>query len=144
MFTATLFLIIKIRKQPKCPSIEETIRNDIIILFSHKNSDGISQTVSQFSCSVVSDYLWSHGPQYTRLPCPSPTSGACSNSCPLSWWCHPTISSSVVPFSSCLQLSLASGSFLVSQFFTSGVQSIGVSTSASALPMNIQDWFPLG
>ena len=80
-----------------------------------------------------------------RLPCPSPTPGAYSNSCPSSRWCHPTISSSVVPFSSCLQSFPASGSFPIqSQFFTSGGQSIGVSASASVLPMNIQDWFPLG
>ena len=83
------------------------------------------------------------GLQHARLPCPSPTSGACSNSCPLSRWCHPTISSSVVPFSSCFQSCPASGSFLMSQFFTSGGQSIEVSASASVLPMNIQDWFPL-
>ena len=79
-----------------------------------------------------------------RLPFPSPTPGACSNSCPPSQWCHPTISSSVVPFSSCLQSFPASGSFQMSQFFASGGQSIGVSASASVLPMNIQDWFPLG
>ena len=98
----------------------------------------------QFSCSVVSNSLWPHGLQHARLPCPSLTSRACSNSCPLSWWCHPTISSSVVPFSSCLQSCPTSGSFPMSQFFTSGGQSIGVSASASVLPMNIQDWFPLG
>ena len=78
-----------------------------------------------------------------RLPCPSPTPRACSNSCPSSWWCHPTISSSVIPFS-CLQSFPASGSFPMSQFFASGGHSIGVSVSASVLPMNIQDWFPLG
>ena len=96
----------------------------------------------QFSCSVMSDSLQPHEVQYARLPCPSPTPGACSNSCLLSQWCHPTISSSVVPFSSCLQSFPASGSFQLSQFFASGGQSIGV--SASVLPMNIQDWFPLG
>ena len=80
----------------------------------------------QFSCSVESDSLLPHGLQHTRLPCPSPTPGACSNSCPLSWWCHPTISSSVVPISSCLQSFPASGSFQMSQFFTSGGQSIRV------------------
>ena len=79
----------------------------------------------------MSDSLWPHGLQHTRLPCPSPTPRACSNSWPLSWWCHPTISSSVVPFSSCLQSFLASGSFPMSQFFTSSGQSIGVSASAS-------------
>ena len=97
----------------------------------------------QFSSSVVSNSLW-HGQQHTRPPCPSPTTGPWSNPCPLSWWCHPTISSSVVPFSSCLQSLPASGSFPVSQFFTSGGQRIGVSASASVLPMDTQDWSPLG
>ena len=97
----------------------------------------------QFSCSVVSDSLRPHGLQHTRLPCPSPTPGACSNSSLSSWWCHPTISSSVIPFS-CLQSFPASGSFLISQPFTSGGQSIGALASASVLPKNIQDWFPLG
>ena len=99
---------------------------------------------SQFSCSVMSDSLWPHGPQQARPPCPSPTPGFYSNSCPLSQWCHPTISSSVIPFSSRLQSFPASGSFPVSQFFASSSQSIGVSASASVLPINIQDWFPLG
>ena len=98
----------------------------------------------QFSCSVVSDSLWPHRLQHARPPCPSPTPGVYSNSRPLSRWCHPNISSSVVPFSSRLQSFSASGSFPVSQFFASGGQSIGVSASASVLPMNIQDWFPLG
>ena len=84
------------------------------------------------------------GLKHIRFPCPSPTPRACSNSCPLSQWCHPTISSSVIPFSSYLQSSPASGSFSMSQFFTSGGQSIRVSASASVLPLNIQDWFPLG
>ena len=97
-----------------------------------------------FSCSVMSDSLGPHGLQQARLPCPSPTPRACSNSCPLSRWCHPTISSSVIPFSSCLQSFPASGSFPRSQFFTSGGQSIRVSASASVLQKNIQDWFPLG
>ena len=98
----------------------------------------------QFSRSVVSDSLWPYGLHHARLPCPSPTPGACSNSCALSRWCHPTISSSVVPFSSCPQSFPASGSFLISHYFASGGQIIGVSASASILPMNIQDWFPLG
>ena len=98
----------------------------------------------QFSCSVVSDSLWPHGLQHTRPPCPSPTPRACSKSCPLSQWCHPTISSSVVPFSSHLQSFPATGSFPMNQFFVSGGQSTGVSSSASVLPMNIQDWFSLG
>ena len=96
----------------------------------------------QFSHSVVSNSLWPHGLQHTQLPCPSPTPRAYSISCPLHWWRHPIISSSVVPFSSCLQSFPASGSFPMSQFFASSGQSIGA--SASVLPMNIQDWFPLG
>ena len=96
----------------------------------------------QFSHSVVSNSLWPHGLQHTRLPCSSPTPGAYSNSCPSSRWCHPAISSSAVLFSSCLHSFSASGSFLRSQFFPSGGQSTGA--SASVLLMNIQDWFPLG
>ena len=95
-----------------------------------------------FSHSVVSNSLRPHGLQHARPPCPSPTPGACSNSCPLSQWCHPIISSSVVHF--CLQSFLASGSFPVSQIFSSGGQNIGDSAIASVLPMNIQDRFPLG
>ena len=92
----------------------------------------------------MSGSLRPHGPQHARLPCPSLSPRICSNSCPLSQWCHPMISSSVIPFSSCSQSSPQSGSFQMSQYFASGGQSIGVSTSASVLPMNIQDWFPLG
>ena len=98
----------------------------------------------QFSRSVMSEFLWPHGLQHARLPCPSSTPRAYSNSCTLSQWCHPTISSCVIPFSSCPQSFLASGSFQISQFFTSGGQIFRVSTSASLLPVNIQDWFPLG
>ena len=98
----------------------------------------------QFSCSVVSNSLRPHGLQYARLPCPSPTPGAYSNSCPLSQWCHPTISSSFIPFSFHLQSFPVSGSFPKSQFFAPCGQSIGISASASVLPMNILDWFPLG
>ena len=98
----------------------------------------------QFSRSLVSNSLRFHGLQHARPPCPSPTPRACSNSRPLSWWCHPTISSSVVPFSSHLQSFPASGSFQMSQLFSSGGQRIGVSASTSVLPVNIQDWFPLG
>ena len=98
----------------------------------------------QFSHLVMSDSLRPHGLQHARPPCPSPTPGVYSNSCPSSQWCHPTISSSVIPFSSCRQSFLASGSFPMSQSFASGGQSIGVSPSASVLAMNIQDWFPLG
>ena len=95
-----------------------------------------------FSHSVLSDVLWFHELQHTRLSCPSPTLRACSNSCPLNWWYQPTISFFIISFSSYLQSFPASGSFLMSQFFTSGSQSIGA--SASVLPINIQGWFPLG
>ena len=98
----------------------------------------------QFSRSVVSDSLRPHESQYARSPCPSPTPRVYSNSCPLSQWYHPTISSSVIPFSSCHQSFPAPGSFQMSQFFASGGQRIGASASASVLPMDIQDWFPLG
>ena len=98
----------------------------------------------QFSRSVVSDSLQPHEPQHTRPPCPSPTPGVHPNSCPLSRWCHPTILFSIVPFSSCPQSFPAPGSFQMSQIFTSGGQSIGVSASTSILPMNTQDWPPLG
>ena len=98
----------------------------------------------QFSHSVVSAFLQPHEPQYARPPCPSPTPGAYPNSCPLSGWCHPITSSFVIPFSSRLQSFPASGSFQMSQLFTSGGQSIGVTASTSVLPMNTQDWSPLG
>ena len=117
--------------------------NTVIVSKSFKTLLGTSQ-FSQFSCSVLSNSLRPHGLQHTRLPCPSPTPRAYSNSCPLSRWCHPTISSSVIPFSSCLQTFPASGSFPMSQFFKSGGLSLGASASASVLPMNIQNWFPLG
>ena len=97
---------------------------------------------SQFSCLVVSNSFWHHGLQHARLPCPSPTPRACSNSFPSSQWCHPAILSSVIL--SCLQSCPALGSFPVNKFFTSGGQSIGVSASTSVLPLNIQDWLPLG
>ena len=98
----------------------------------------------QFSHSVMSDSLWPHESQHARPPCPSPTPRVHPNPCPLSRWCHPTISSSVFPFSPCLQSFPASRSSPVSQFFASGGQNIGVSASASALPMNTQEWSPLG
>ena len=129
----------------------ETWRGELLCALSHNywNRSFISSldvfrfTHSvQFSHSVVSDSLRPHGLQHTRLPCPSPTPGACSNSCPLSQWCHPTISS-CHPFSSCPQSFPASGSFPVNHLFTSGGQSIGVTASALVLPVNIQDWFPL-
>ena len=113
--------------------------------FHHaKKTHSVQFSSVQFSCSVVSDSLWPHGLQPTRPPCPSPTPRVYSNSCPLSRQCHPTISSSVVPFSSCLQSFPASGSFLRSQFFTSGGQGFEVSALASVFPMNTQDWSPLG
>ena len=102
---------------------------------------GSFSSIQSLSCVGLCDH---NGLQHARLRCPSWTPGACSNSCPSSQWCHPTISSSVVPFSSHLQSFPVSGCFLLSQLFTSGSQSIGVSGSASVLPMNIQDWFPLG
>ena len=122
------------------------------ILFSsklHKGKDFFLLNIIcfsslQFSCKAISDSLWSHGLHHTRPPCSSPTLRVYSNSCPLSRWCHPTISSSVFPFSSHLQSFPASGSFQMSQFFALGGQSIGVSASTLVLPINIQDWFPLG
>ena len=103
----------------------------------------VNNILVQFSLSVVFNSLWPHEPQHTRPPCPSPTPRVYPNSCPLSWWCHPTISSSVIPFSSCPQSFPESGSFPMSQLFASGGQSIGVSASTSVLPMNTQDWSPL-
>ena len=120
------FTITNTWKHLKCPSADEWINNSV-----------------QFSHSDMSDSSWPHGLQLARLPYPSPTPGACSNSCPLSRWYHLTISSSVVPFSSFLQSFPALGSFQMSQLFALGGQSIGVSASASVFSMNIQDWFPL-
>ena len=124
-----------------CPSIQlsHSVMSDSFVKHLFKPFINISV---QFSHSVMSNSLW-HGLQHARLPCPSPTSRAYSNSCPLSWWCHPAISSSVIPFSSCPQSFSSSGSFPMSQLFTSGGRSIGVSASTSVFPMNIQDWFPL-
>ena len=122
-------------------------KNNIEILISAVSSCHLFNAVVssvQFSRSVVSDYLRPHGLQHAKPPCPSPSPRAYSNSCSSRRWCHPTISFSVFLFSSCLQSLPASGSFPVSQFFPSGDQSIRVSASASVLPMNIQDWFPLG
>ena len=110
--------------------------------FRRPNPTGVDSV--QFSCSVMSDYLQPHEPQHARPPCPSPTPRVYSNSCPLSLWCHPTISSSVVPFSPRLQSFPASGSFPMSQLFAWGGQSIGVSASTLVLPMSTQDWSPLG
>ena len=110
--------------------------------FDDKKNTYVS--VSQFSCLVMSDSLRPHELQHARPPCPSPTPRVYSNSCPSSLWCHPAISPSVVPFSSCPQPLPASGSFPMSQLFAWSGQSIGVSASASVLPMNTQDWSPLG
>ena len=99
--------------------------------------------VTQSCLTLCNPMDWGQA-RHARPPCPSPTLRACSNSCPSSLWCHPIISSSVIPFSSCLQSFPASGAFQMSQFFAPGGQSIGVSASTSLLPMNIQDWFPLG
>ena len=107
--------------------------------YSEEEGSGIQFSSVAQSCPT----LQPHGLQHARLPCAPPTPRVYSNSCPSHWWCHPTISSSVIPFSSCLQSFLALGSFQMSQFFTSGGQNIGVSASALVLPMNIQDWFPL-
>ena len=112
--------------------------------FSTTFLDSIYMHSVDFSCSVMSDSLRPHGLQHARPPCPSLPSEVYSNLCPLSWWCHPTISSSVIPFPSHLQSFPASGSFQMSHFFSSGGQSVKVSASTPVLPMNIQDWFPLG
>ena len=116
-----------------------------MVIFSHRRNNKSKyqqHSVSQFSCSVMSDSLQPHESKHTRPPCPSPTPGVYSNPCPSSQWCHPAITSSVVPFSSCPQYFLASGSFPVSQLFAWGGQSTGVSASASFLPMNTQGWSP--
>jgi len=117
--------------------------SNAIFLHNYLNVPILFSSV-RFSHSVISDSLRPHGPQHTRPPCPSPTPGVYPNSCPLSWWCHLTISSSVVPFSSFPESLPASGSFPKSQLFAWGGQSIGVSVSTSVLPMNTQDWSPLG
>ena len=111
---------------------------------SNQYSFSLFKISVQFSHLVMSDSLQPHEPQYARPPCPSPTPRVYPNSCPLSQWCHPTFSSSVVPFSSCPQSFPASGSFPMSQLFTSSGQSIGVAASTSVLPMNAHDWSPLG
>ena len=119
---------------------QESVRRNWVALIVNKRV----QNAVQFSCSVVSDSLRPHEPQHARLPCPSPTPRVYPNPCPLSRWCHLTISSSVVPFLSCLQSFTTSGSFPMSQLFASGGQNIGVSASTSVLPMNTQNWSPLG
>ena len=118
------------------------------VIWPHLHSPGLGVSSEReelsFSHWVMSDSLWPHGLQHTRPPCPSPSPRVCPSSCPMNQWCHPTISSSVVPFSSCLQSFPVSGSFPMSRLFTSGGQSVGASTSASVLSMNIKGWFPLG
>ena len=140
---------VRIRKQPEGSRLERNMgwKGEIDMNREKKIAALLPcLLLSQFSHSVVSNFLRPRELEQVSLPCPSPTPRACSNmsSCPLSRWCHATISSSVVPFSSCLQSFPASRSFPMSQLFTSGGQSIGVSASALVLPMNIQDWFPLG
>ena len=120
------------------------VRSIPYFFFTHCSYDSVTECSVQFSLSVVSDSLRPHELQHARPPCPSPTPGVHPNPCPLSRWCYPTISSSVVPFSSCPQSFPASGSFPVSQLSTSGGQSIRVSASTSVLLMNTQDWSPLG
>ena len=137
IFIAALFKIAMIWNQPLCPSTDEWIKMQYIHIM------GIFSSV-QFSRSVVSNSLRPHESQHSRPPCPSQTPRVYSNSCPLSRWCHRVTSSSVVPFSSCPQSLPESGSFPMSQLFTSGGQSTGVSASASVLPMNTQDWSPSG
>ena len=117
---------------------------DVNYLMKHSSFHSTDFSSVQFSCSVVSDSSRPHESQHPRPPCPSPTLRVYSNSCPSSQWCHPAISTSVVPFTSCPQSLPESGSFQMSQLFASGGQIIGASASASVLPMNIQNWYPLG
>ena len=139
LLTHTHRTLLKVKKKKNLISKFNALFTSLIWPFSNTWPSSV-----KFSLSVVSNSLQPHGLQHIRPPCPSPTPGVYSNSCPLSQWCHPTISSSVVPFSSCLQSFPASGSFPTSQFFASGGESIGVSASASVFPMTAQDWFPLG
>ena len=130
-------LLMKVKEESEKSNLKLSIQKMKI------TASGLISSV-QFSHSVVSNSLWSYGLQHNRLTCPSPTTGAYSNSCPSHWWCHPMISSSVIPFSSCPPSFPVSGSFPMSQFFASGGQSLGASASASVPPMIIQDGFPLG
>ena len=143
---AILRQIMQAREHLKSASLhamEDDAESNLLLQWFTKILDPHFQFSSvQFTQSHLT--LRPHGVQHARPPCTSPTSRVYSNSCPLSWWCHPTISSSVIPFSSCLQSFPASGSFQVSQLLASGGQSTGVSASAAVLPMNIQDWSPLG
>ena len=136
-------LLLFIEKKKKWPK-KTFLGNYLPFVVGEHNFQTVLLRDIQFSRTAVSDSLWPYGLQHARPPCPSTTPGVYSNSCPLSRCCHPTISSSVIPSSSCPQSFPALASFPMSQFFESGGQSIGVSASASVLPMNIQDWFPLG
>ena len=140
--TDFIFLGSKITVGRDCSLEFKTLALEINLLLGRKAMTNLSSV--RFSCSVMSDSLRPHQSQHARPPCPSPTPRVRSNSRPSSQWCHPAISSSVVPFSTCPQPLPASASFPVSQLFAWGGQSIGVSASTSVLPMNIQDWFPLG
>ena len=122
----------RLPQDPSCQPRVQQMRQEMLLA-------NTKRTV-EFSCSVVSNSLQPHESQHARHPCPSPTPGVYPNSCPLSWWCHPAISSSAITFSSCPQSLPASGSFPMSQLFAWGGQSIGVSASASVLPTNTQDW----
>ena len=136
MFTAALFTVAKIQKRPKCPLTDEWIKINVVYIY---NGIFVVQTISHVQLFVTTQT------QHFRVPCPSLSPGLCSSSCPLSWWCHPTISSSVAPFSSCLLSFPASRCFSVSRLLASGGQSIETSlASASALAMSIRGWFPLG
>ena len=135
LFILYVIILIYYLKLPLRNSFNSVMNILVLIL--------LSTNLFQFSCSVMSNSLWPHELQHARPPCPSPTPRVHPNPCPLSRWCHPTISSSVVPFSFCPQFSPASGSFQMSQFFSSGGQSIGASASTSVLPMNTQGWSPL-
>ena len=136
----------RLEKQTSLKSQDFLVSENLVSLLKSLWVTILNFTLSsvQFSGSVVSNSLWPHELQHARPLHPSPTPGVHTNPCPSSRWCHPTISSSVVPFSSCPQSFPASGSFQMSQLFTSGGQSIGVSASTSVLPMNTQDWSPLG
>ena len=148
LFNMLSRFVIAFLPKNKCLSVSWLELPSIVILEpkkikSVKVNQGLFSSI-QFSLWLVSNSLRPHGRQHARPPCPSPTAGVYSDSYPLSRWCHYTISSSAVPFSSCLQSFPSSGTFQMSQLFASSGQSIGVSASASFLPMNVQDWFPLG
>ena len=142
VFILFAFWQIRIRGLWKLPNGRDWLRGKLGFVLMGRAMR--SSVPVQFSRSVVSNSLGPHGPQLARPPCPTPTPGVYTNSRPLNWWCHPAISSSVIPFPSWLQSSPASGSFPMSRFLESGGQSTGASASAAVLPMDIQGWFPLG